>query len=430
MPEIQGYLTGSKRSELYEATITASHNNKWRLDTNTTFTDGPSNDAFGRLRVGQPLTIFDSKQIFDNQPLFWNEMLETGAGITSSYSQNLAATTITSTLNTAGKFTRQTFQRFNYQPGKSQLIFMTGILDKLGGGTGVQRRIGYFDDNNGLFFEDDEGTIKVVVRSKTSGTPDDTKIAQADWNLDPLDGTGSSGFTIDFTKAQIYVIDFEWLGVGRIRFGIVVNGLVVYVHQVNNTNDLDAVYMSTPNLPLRYQMITTSSSPASKMDCICASVSSEGGVDNLGTLRHKDSGSVGALSAGSEFALIGLRLKDASKGANILLETVSIISTSTNDQAHWELVLNPVVSGTFTYTDLGSSNVQIAVGTGINRVTNGGIEIDGGYFATALPITKAANNALRLGFPISGASQTIVLTARPITNNITVQGSLTWRELS
>ena len=102
----------------------------------TKYEDGPTIDAFGRLRVSNPTTIFDSKQIYDNQPLLWDESLESGGGITSSHDPNEAATTIGTTLNTAGQFTRQTFMRFNYQPGKSQSIFMTGILDPSGGGTG------------------------------------------------------------------------------------------------------------------------------------------------------------------------------------------------------------------------------------------------------------------------------------------------------
>lgn len=393
------------------------------------FADSPSLDAFGRQRVSEQKTIFDSKQVFDNQPLFWDESLETGAGITSSHSTDLAATTITSTLNTAGKFTRQTFMSFNYQPGKSQLIFMTGVLDKSGGGTGVQRRIGQFNNNNGLFFEDDEGTIKVVRRTFTSGAAVDNKVAQTSWNLDTMDGNGDSKITIDWTKSQIFVIDYEWLGVGRVRLGVNINGMTYYVHEFLNTNSLTTVYMSTPNLPLRYQMITTASSPASTMDCICASVQSEGGQEDLGILRHADSGSISSLSTGTKYAVMGIRLKSGYIGASVLLENISMIATTTNDQLHWELIFNPTIAGTFTYTDQTNSAVQIATGASTNTVT-GGYEIDGGYLSTALPVNPTTPNALRLGATIAGTVDSIVLCVRPITNNITVQGSLTWREQS
>ncbi len=162
--------------------------------------DSTSVDAFSRWRVSSPQTIFDSKQIFDNQPLFWDEELETGSGISSAHSVNEAATTFTSTINVAGLFTRQTFMRFNYQPGKGQKVIVTAVLDLSGGGTGVQRRVGYFDDNNGLYFEDDEGTVKVVRRSKFTRSGGEEKVAQSSWNEDVMGSTGPSGGTIDWTK--------------------------------------------------------------------------------------------------------------------------------------------------------------------------------------------------------------------------------------
>jgi hypothetical protein len=176
---------GDLATEAKQDTIIANQTNGTQI-SGIKAVDSPSIDAFARWRVSNPETLFDSKQIFDNQPLFWDEELESGAGITSAHSTATASTVITSTLNTAGTFTRQTFQRFNYQPGKSQLILITGILDRSGGGTGVQRRIGYFDDDNGLFFEDDEGTVKVVRRTSVTGTPVDNKVTQASWNLDVI----------------------------------------------------------------------------------------------------------------------------------------------------------------------------------------------------------------------------------------------------
>ena len=82
---------------------------------------GPASDAFGRLRTSEPYTIFDSKQIFDNQPLFWDDQEESGSGTTSVHDADAARTRIGVANTTAGKRTRQTFMRFNYQPGKSQL---------------------------------------------------------------------------------------------------------------------------------------------------------------------------------------------------------------------------------------------------------------------------------------------------------------------
>lgn len=391
-------------------------------------------DAFSRLRVSQPYTLFDSKQIHDNQPLFWDDSETSGSGTTSTHSANRASTIIAVSANTAGKRVRQTFQRFNYQPGKSHLVVMTARMDSGAAETGITAEVGYHDDNNGLFFRLKDGVIYVVQKSNATGTPVETAIAQADWNLDTLDGSGdddtnSSGIAIDPTATQILFLDFEWLGVGRVRMGFFIDGRPVYCHQFLNANNLTAVYMSTPNLPIRYSIENDGNAGAAGLEHICSSVASEGGVTDLGVLRHKDSGSIGTLSSGTVYALVGIRLKDAYKGAGILLESLSGLATSSNDVAHWELRWNPTVAGTFTYGDETNSAIQTATGASTNTVT-GGTEIDGGYFTNALPVTVAAPNALRLGEAIDGTKDEIVLCVRPVTNNITCEGSLTWRELS
>jgi len=388
--------------------------------------DGINLDAFDRLRVSETETIFDSKLIYDAAPLFWDDVQTSGTA-TSTHSVNQASVTLGVSASTAGVRTRQTFMRFNYQPGKSQLIFMTFVLDKTGGGTGITRRVGYFDADNGLFLEDAAGTYKLVRRSKASGSIVDDGIAQSAWNLDKLDGTGVSGINLDFSKAQILVTDFEWLGVGRVRMGFVVDGVIRYAHQFLNANNLSVVYMSTPNLPLRYELTNSGAGVASTLECICASVMSEGGFQRNGILRHKDSAALTGLATGVKYAVVGLKLKSP-YSATVLIENVSALCTTVNDFAHWELIFNPTVAGTFTYSDLTNSTVQTATGTNANTIT-GGYELGGGYFSTNAPPTSAVENALRLGSTIAGVADSIVLSITPVTNNISAYGSITWREL-
>lgn len=384
-------------------------------------------DAFGRLRVSNLTTLFDSKQIHDNQPLFWDDQEVSGSGTSSTYNTNQASTTLAVSNLTAGKRVRQTYQRFNYQPGKSQLLVFTGVLGNAA--SGITAEIGQMDDQNGLFFRSKDGVLYVVQRSYVSGAAVDTPIAQSAWNLDTLDGNGPSGITLEPTKTQIGFIDYEWLGVGRVRFGFYVNGVPIYCHEFLNTNNLTTVYMSTPNLPLRYSIENDGTGPAASLVHICSSVQSEGGQNILGTLRHKDSGTVGSLASGTIYALLGIRLKSTHLGINIFIENLSSIATSSNDKAHWELRFNPTVAGTFTYTDETNSAVQTATGATTNTVT-GGIEIDGGYFTDSVQARAEVANALKLGASIAGVRDTMVLCVRPVTNNITVESSMTWRELS
>jgi hypothetical protein len=399
------------------------------------FKDSPDLDSFARLRVSNALSLFDSKQIHDNQPLFWDEALESGAGIASAHSADTASTVITSTLNTAGKFTRQTFMRYNYYPGKSQVILMTGVLARSGGGTGVQRRIGLFDDKNGLFFEDDEGIITVVRRTFVTGSAVDNKTTQSNWNLDTLDGNGASGVTADFSKAQIFIIDFEWLGTGRVRIGVVIAGVIIYVHQLLNANVLDTVYMSTPNLPLRIQMITTGSSPASTMENVCAGVMTEAGFVDVGVMRYTSTAGVHVDAATENiiYAIVGIRLKAAFPGSIVTLISVSLAEHIGSQNMEWMIIFNGTVAGPPTWADETNSAIQTFQGATANTVTGGTI-IAGGYFDSDKKGGAAGaelQNALRLGLAIDGTVDEIVLAVRPIggSSNIDVEGSLSWREI-
>ena len=386
-------------------------------------------DAFGRLRVSNPETIFDSKQIFDAQALFWDDQQETGSGTTSTYSQDAARSRLAVALNTAGKRTRQTFMRFNYQPGKSQQIMLTGVLTS-GAAAGVKSSMGLFDDDNGIFLAQDGITTKLVIRSSVTGSAVDTEITQDNWNIDQFDGTGPSGVTLDFTQTQIFMIDFEWLGVGTVRAGFVINGELLEAHEFYNANTSATVYMSTPNLPLRYQIENDGTGAATTMDHICSTVISEGGNQDLGVLRYvgTNGAHVDANAADTHYALIGIRLKTGAIGATVRLVSESIIS-ETNDDFEWTLRLNPSVAGTFTYSDQTNSVVQTALGATANTVTGGTI-LAGGLGKSSSELTAQIGNALRLGVAIDGTRDSIVLCVRPLSSNADYEAGLVWRELS
>ncbi len=402
------------------------------------FGDSGQLDSIGRLRVSNPHTLFDSKQIFDNQPLFWDNLLESGSGITAPQADITASSVITSTANTAGVFTRQTFMRFNYQPGKSQQVLMTGILAVDTGGTGVIRRIGQFDDDDGLFFQDNEGVISVVRRSNTSGSPVDDVVNQEDWNCDRLDGTpgqNPSGITIGWSLVQLFYLDYEWLGVGRVRMCIVVDGVILCAHQFVIGNAINAVHMSTPNLPLRYQLITTADSPVSRLAAICATVISEGGKFDLGVIRCKSTAGthVPAAVENTLYAIVGIRLKSDHIGAQIELLATSIAEHKGGKHLEWQIVFNGDIAGSPSWADETNSSLQTFLGDGTHIVT-GGIVFVGGYFGSAVQGggTDSAGlpNALRLGSAIDGTVDEIVLAVRAVGGSINadIEASLMWRE--
>lgn len=401
-------------------------------------TDNAVGDAFGRLRTSDTVTLFDSKQLHDNQPLFWDDSEVSGSGTTSSHSTATASTTIGVALNTAGKRVRQTYQRFNYQPGKSQLVFLTGTLGASGGGTGITRAAGIFDDNDGIFMKDDEGTLKAVVRSSASGSPVDTEVSQSSWNIDPLDGTGKSGVTLDSTKSQIIVIDFEWLGVGRVRIGFNIDGVTYYVHEFLHANSVSNVYMSTPNLPLRYEIENSGTGAASTLEHICTSVISEGGVQDNGVVRYASTANtqVDCAVVGTLYAVKGIRLKSTHLDATIKMLSAAVQIQSASDDLEYILVFNPTVAGSPSWSNETNSAVQTATGATANTVT-GGTYITGGYVASGNAqnasgtIAQEVPNALLLGSAIDGTPDEIWLCAKPLTNvNTLIEGSITWREIS
>ena len=376
-------------------------------------------DAFGRQRISNPEMIFNSKQIFDNQPLYWNDIEESGSGTSSTHSSNTASSVLAVSANTAGKRTRQTYMRFNYQPSKSQLIYITGVLKKSGGGTGITSRMGLFDDDNGIFLQRSGSTISLVVRSSVFGSPSDSNsVTQANWNIDKMDGNGLSGVTLDFSKTQILIIDFEWLGVGCVRIGFVIDGNIFYCHQFNHTNVLSNVYMSTPNLPLRYQIENTGTGAASSIECICSAVISEGGKEDIGTNLYLSTGtSPVSLTKAQLNAFLGWRLKSDYKGCTIDLLDTSVYVSSI-DAYEWRLIMNPTVAGTFTFSDVNGSPLQRAIGNGTTNIASGGTVIAGGYGTSKLSAdTNALKALLKLGSSITGTMDTLVLCVYPLGNN-------------
>lgn len=403
--------------------------------------DGASVDAFSRQRVSSPESLFSSKQIFDKQPLFWDDQQISGASTSSTYQTNQASTKMTVANNVAGVRVRQTFRRWNYQSGKSTQITMTGIL-VAEGGTGnafTNRRLGLFDGYNGVFFVMTGTTPGVAVRTFASGSAVTNVINQSNWNLDTFDGSGSqnnpSGIFLDVSKTQIFVIDFQWLGSGRIRFGFSMAGRTIYCHQVLNANVNSAVYMSTPNLPLRYEIesLGTGTSATSSLLHICSAVEVEAGFEDIGYQLAIDTGASILITGNntSIYSLLAIQLQSGFGGANIIPTYINVTCTD-NTSYRYGLVLNPTIVGTtLSYTTVSNSAVQFAITDNTNTLT-GGTVIFSDY------AISAKNNAssvvvpgqLQLGTNIAGVSDTLVLFVQPVPAfSGHYVGAINWREI-
>ena len=388
--------------------------------------------AFQRLRIAEPETLFTSKLCYDNQALLWDDAQVSGAGTTSTHTANRASVALAVANVTAGKRVRQTKFWPSYQPGKSQEIMITSVLGT--GAAGITREVGLFNNDNGLFFRLSGTTLSVVRRTKVSGSVVDTVVDQSSWNIDKLDGTGFSKITVDTSKAQVFIIEFSWLGSGRAVLGMFFDGRVHYCHEFLAANTLTSVYMSTPNLPVRYSIENSGAGAVAELECICAAVASEGGQEKIGVVRSANNGNTAVVAAlaGTLYACLGIKYKAAYVGAFVQLIRIALIGTTTNDNMRWELYQNPTVAGTFTYGDVADSAVQTATGATTNTVSGGTLLASGYAIGQSHVVQTIEGNVLvRLGSKIDGTSDTLVLAVSPVgaAVNLNIYGAMVWHEV-
>ena len=380
--------------------------------------DGTNTDAFGRIRVSQPYTLFDSQSRYaaDNQ----FDTATTGTG-TTTFNSNQSSVSMTVTSGGVGSVVRQTYRCFPYQPGKGLLVLATFCMDS-SDSVNLTQRIGYFNADNGVFFQKLDGVNSFVLRTNTSGTPSDARaVTQANWNGDKLDGTGASGYTLDLTHPQILWMDFEWLGVGSVRCGFIINGEYIVCHTFNTANVYGTtVYMTTAILPVRYE-ITSTAAVAATLTQICSSVVSEGGFEqtSIDHVARRTTEFINIDTTATFFPIVSIRLASGRTGAVVLPNRVQFLPL-TNQNYEVVLLKNPTLTGaTWAATVPSDSNVQYdvdataisATGTIVQTdyVTNTG---SGGVSQTSLP--NDYNWDLQLGATISGTSDIFTLAVRTV----------------
>lgn len=383
-------------------------------------------DAFGRQRVSSPQTLFDSKLTQDNAPLKFDDQETSGSGTGSTWDQNKASVVLDVSNTTAGTRVRQSRVRPTYQPGKSQLAFITFTMGAAA--TGITRRVGLFDGSNGIFLEQTASAVKWVVRTNSSGTPSDANaVAQASWSENTLPA-------LDLQYAQIAVIDFEWLGVGTVRVGFVVDGAIQWVHHFHWANANTGVYMSTGNLPVRYELSNDGTGAAATLECICSSVNSEGGRADTGLSRAVDTGIAGftTLNNTSTYPVLALRLDSTGLTARIVPELLQLLCTSTANY-RWALLLNPTFTGTaLSFTDVANSATEVATPGNGTTITAEGTVLASGYASDTVQNRAGVGPQLsdfQLGSAIDGTSDVLVLAVTNLSAGAeTYHAMLGWRE--
>lgn len=394
-------------------------------------------DAFGRLRVCNPLTLFDSSHRYKDNGL-WNTLTATGGAAAFSADQGLIELSVTTT--SGSKVYRETTKVFAYLPGKSLLVMTTFVMSPAK--ANLRQRLGYYGDENGMFLELDGtgGTVlSFVERSHVSGATVDTKVNQSSWNYDKMDGTGPSKMTLDITKAQILWMDIEWLGLGTVRMGFVIDGKFILCHQFHHANLITSTYITTASLPLRYEIEntgTTASSSALKQ--ICSTVISEGGYELRG-LQQAISIPITAArtttTAGTYYPLISIRLKTSPNflDAIIILTALSLLGTGNGVNYNWKVIATGATTGG-TWVSAGSESAVEYNITGTSFT--GGRTLASGYFASLNQSTTSVDILKEALFKFQLERNTFTSTAFELTlvtasdGGGSVFASVDWEEVS
>lgn len=386
-----------------------------------------SYDAFGRLRTSSVHVLFESSFRYDNQPDLWASLTTNGASI--AHNANKCAIVLTTTSTIGSRAVYQTRGYFKYGPARSSIGFMSFNLK--GSVSGQVKRVGQYDDRNGYFLELSSGTAYFVIRSSISGSVVDTKIAQANWNIDRLDGTGTSGLTIDFTKQNILEFDYQWLGSGSVRFGFSINGIAYICHKFSNSNINETMYSQTATLPMRVEIITSTAS-SSFIEFTCCSIGIEGEEINQGQLRNVNSGEDARLFAsdGDRRSILSLRKKSSFIEVPVVDINTSVFPNS-SDKFLVELVKNGTISGG-SWIDLDGAcqaNLTSTSFSGGTILTASYIAGGSGavYSSGLLNLREALNT--NLGSDVSGVSETFSIVVTALTSTSSIYGSMNYKEL-
>jgi len=392
-------------------------------------------DAFGRARASEPLTLFDSSHRYSDNGLW---ATATGVGSDVTFNANAGLVELNVPTTSGGYVKRETKKVFSYQPGKSLLVLSTFVMEPAK--TNLRQRVGYYGANNGLYLQLEDSTLSFVERNSVTGTLTETVINQADWNVDKLDGTGPSGKTIDITKAQILWMDIEWLGLGTVRVGFVIDGLFIHCHSFHHANLIESTYITTASLPLRYEIENLDDTASvSTLKQVCSTVISEGGYELRGKQRAvgtsistpRDLTATGVL-----YPVVSLRLKSSPDrlDAIVIPTAASILGDGNNAFFEWRLQSNATTSGG-TWTSAGTdSSVEYNL-SGVS--SSGGTTLAKGYIssttqsANAIDILKAALFQFQLQRDgLAGTPEEFSLLVQTKVAGDDVYASIDWEEIS
>lgn len=314
-------------------------------------------DAFGRMKVSNPYTLFDAHNRYHLSHKFFST---TSNGGTIGYSESESTALLNVSTQSGSYACRESVTVCGYQPGKSLMTMSSFVCAPIQ--NNLYQRIGYFGTSNGIFLEVSDQPYFV---RRSNGT--DTKVPQSQWN-----GGRHVAPPLDLTKIQIFWTDIEWLGAGRVRCGFIIDGLQVTYHSFMHANRLTSVYMTTASLPMRSEIGTTGviNVPAT-LKSICGCVTSDGGFQ-VKTNGHTQIRKVPGFGS-THIPTVSIRLMSAHLDAVVVINRIDIVVT-TADTVTWELYKGAILTNAsfvavtnLVEADVSATAVNISNATPISR---------------------------------------------------------------
>jgi hypothetical protein len=390
-------------------------------------------DAFGRKRTSNPFTLFDSNFRYGDNYEKWNSNITGNAS--TVFSQNLACISMTVGHESGAEIIRETRRVMGYQPGKSILGMHSFVLNPAK--DNLRQRVGQFSNvsdgtGNGIYFELDGNTAYIVKRSSVSGTIQNTRIPQSEWNINKLDGTDQNHVSLNFNKSQLFFIDYQWLGVGSIRCGFSINGQEVVCHSFHHANQESNVYISTGSLPCRLEITNTGTTTSpSTLKHICDTVISEGGYDQIGLTRSAATPIAGReLTTSNTNPVISIRLRSGRTEAVVLPDEISFYGIQ--DTAFKYKIVRDATTLTNASWVAAQANSSVEYDISANSIS-GGVTLREGVFSGKENFSISLHNIYHHNIQLNrninatvGSPLTVVI--EPTTNNDDVIVGINWVE--
>lgn len=425
---------------------TATNDTNTSSPTEITFAPSTAQDSFGRLRTSAPLTMFDSSHRFDDNDL-WATAANNGIAAFNTNQGLVDLTVSAGSLISPSYVARETIKVFAYQPGKSLLVMSTFVLNPAQ--TGLKQRVGYFSEiggiggglvteSNGFYLQLSNDALSFVKASTVTGTVQYETVLQADWNGDKLDGTGPSGITLDPTKAQILWMDLEWLGVGSVRMGFVIDGQFILCHTFQHANIITSTYIKTASLPLRYDITTTGNGGTLKQ--ICSTVISEGGYELRGAQLSAGTSITTPTTfavAGTYYPIMSIRLKSTRLDAIVIPTAVSLLGLGNGKNYQWRILNGGVTTtgGSWLTAAADSSieyNITATSASGGRVLASGFINSSnqGSPYLSVLKEALFANQLERNGFTGTSYEFVVEMAVSTTSGGEGAYASIDWEEIS